>query len=139
MTESRLNETNLKFKTAADDMHFYVQNLESQVEQWVKKERRNKHDKLGDLDHIQEAMNKVAKESSLMSQGLENIASIVACLVEHADMVIALMAQDDEDKKNIALVGYKEGVLSGGGNSQDFAKTSYAGQSSAGSVFNQSM
>lgn len=51
-------------------MHFYVQNLESQVEQWVKKERRSKHDKLGDIDHINELINKVSKESSLMSQGL---------------------------------------------------------------------
>ena len=61
----------------------------------MKKERRNKHDKLGDLDHINELMNKVAKESSLMSQGLENISSIIACLVEHAELVVALMAQDD--------------------------------------------
>ena len=40
-------------------------------------------------------MARITRNSSALLEGLDNLASIVACLVEHADIVLTLIQQDD--------------------------------------------
>ena len=42
------------------------------------------------------------------SEGIKNLASIIACLVENEQMQQALELQDESDRNTIALMGYKE-------------------------------
>ncbi len=76
-------------------MKFYVQNIENEVEGWLKKEKRTSNDKYGDLSHITIQVDKAARNTENLLQALENLASILACMVEHGSILSALIAQDD--------------------------------------------
>ncbi len=41
-----------RIRTMTEDFKFYVENLESQVEGWLKKERRSNTDQLSDLSQV---------------------------------------------------------------------------------------
>lgn len=95
VTGSKLKETDMKFKTATDDMKYYVQNIENEVEGWLKKEKRTNNDKYGDLTHITEQIDKAASNTENVLSALENVASLLACMVEHGSILSALISQDD--------------------------------------------
>ena len=95
VTGSKLKETDMKFKTATDDMKFYVQNIENEVEGWLKKEKRTNNDKYGDLTHITAQVDKAAKNTESVLNALENVAAILACMVEHSSILASLISQDD--------------------------------------------
>lgn len=61
-----------------------------------------------EMDRIYLKVNHVIQTIGDADKGLDNLALVVACLVENAMMQQAIELQDEFDRKDIALFGYKE-------------------------------
>lgn len=98
----------LKFKEKIDEFQHYISNIQQDLEDDLIKRNREKANMKLEMDRIYLKVKHVIQTIGDADKGLENMAQVVACLVENSMIQQALEYQDEVDRKQISLMGYKE-------------------------------
>ncbi|CEM14446.1 unnamed protein product [Vitrella brassicaformis CCMP3155] len=85
-----------------------VKEVRLDVEELNKKRKRDKANSEIELRQLKKRIGGVYDNSDAVLKGIEHIAGVMAIVLESNKVACAVSLQDDDDRRKVALMGYKE-------------------------------
>ncbi len=102
------NEREKKLRSEMEEVKYFCKTLQTDIEEEVKRRKRDKSDVMIDVGEIHKELTSDSKDIDEIKLYLKGIGELTNVLAEISQIECALEAQDEEDRKSIALMGIKD-------------------------------
>jgi len=119
-TQAAIKHLEQVAQSSHDQTEAMVREVRLDVEELNRKRKRDKANADIENKALKKRLGGVFDNSDLVLKGLEHLSGVLAALLESNRMQAALELQDDNDRRKVALTGYKE---QGGKDKQEGGKT----------------
>merc|ERR1712118_46904 len=107
-TQAAIKHLEQVAQSSHDQTEAMVREVRLDVEELNRKRKRDKANSDIENKALKKRLGGVFDNSDLVLKGLEHLSGVLAALLESNRMQAALELQDDNDRRKVALTGYKE-------------------------------